>query len=221
MFENAADLASRIDLACLGPAVSRTEVQETAVRAREAGFAALVLPPAHLEAAAAILEGSRTALCGVVAFPLGATSLSVKLFEALQCELLGAVEIDVVLNHAAIRSRDRKGLKKEVASIMEKTPDLTHKFILEAGILEEDELKRALKVLHKARPAFVKTGTGMHGPVETDQVRRLRKDLDRRIRIKAAGGVTTPAQVEALVEAGADRIGTSSGFEILEAWEKG
>jgi len=219
VFDSPQDLAARIDLACLRPEATAGEVKDLCRRAREAGFAAVVLLPCHLETAAGVLEGSPVALCAAVAFPLGAATLPVKIFEAIQCEMLGARELDVVLDHSAVRARDRRRLRKEVVSIMSKTPDLLHKFILEVGTLEEADLRPALKAVARARPAFVKTGTGRHGPALHEQVRRLRKDLDARIRIKAAGGVRTLEEVEALVEAGADRVGTSAGFEILEAWK--
>lgn len=219
MFDSPQDLAARIDLAFLRPEATPAEVKDLCLRAREAGFAAVVLLPCHLQAAAGVLDGSPVALCAAVAFPLGAATLPVKMFEALQCELLGARELDIVLDHSAVRARDRRALRKEIASITSKTPDLLHKFILEMGTLEEAELRPALKAIGRAGPDYIKTGTGTRGPVTPEQVRRLRKDLDRRIRIKAAGGVRTLEELEALVEAGADRVGTSAGFEILEAWE--
>jgi deoxyribose-phosphate aldolase len=219
VFETARELAGRLEMAVLRPHATPDEVRETCRRAHEAGIGAVVLPGSLLEAGHSVLEDSDTRLVGVVGFPMGFQTLPVKLFEALQCLLLGADELDVVLDHVAARTGDRRALRHEVRSIMEKTPEASHKFILELSLLQEKAVRSALRVLDREGPAYVKCGTGSFGQgVTPEQVRRLRNGLRDTIRIKAAGGVRSLEQVEALVEAGADRVGTSEALGIVAEW---
>jgi deoxyribose-phosphate aldolase len=206
----------KIDLAVLAPGTGRQEILTACREARELGCASLCVAPAWVEEAYGALEGSAVAVAGVVGFPHGAATTLSKVFEALECIKNGAAELDVVIHVGAARSGDFKSIRREVAEIVKRTPDALHKFIVEMSLLTEDQLRRAVKAVAAADPAFVKSGTGTVGdPVTPGDVELLRRLTPRGVRIKAAGGIRTRAQAEALVAAGADRLGTSAARALL------
>ncbi len=210
------EIAARIDHTLLRAGATKEDVERHCREAVELGFRAVCLLPSHLRTAAAILEGTRVILCGVVAFPHGGSTLLGKTFEALEAVKHGAAEVDVVMNLSAIASGDRAAVEEEVRSIMARVPDCRHKFIVETGMFGSGQLDPVLKIMNQRRPAFVKTSTGVNAPGATPQVvAALRKALHRTIAVKASGGVRTTEQLAALVEAGAACIGTSAGVEIL------
>jgi deoxyribose-phosphate aldolase len=167
-----------------------------------------------------VLGGSDVLLCAAVAFPHGATTLLGKTFEALEAWKLGAVELDIVLNLSAIASGDRRSIEEEVRTLMDRTRECRHKFIVETGLFTPEQLRPVLRVMNQRRPAFVKTSTGVNARGATpEDVARLRSRLHASIGIKAAGGVRTLDQVRALVEAGASRIGTSAGSDMMRQYD--
>ena len=212
----AAALAARIDLAALSPGTGKVEVLAACREARELGCAAVCVVPAWVETAAAALQGSGVAVCGVVGFPLGGNTTLTKVFEALECMKAGASEIDIVIHVGAARSGETGLLEAEAREIVKRSPEMLHKFILEVGLLDDNQLKRAVKAVASASPAFLKTGTGMAGPpVTPDDVRKLRSLTPSKIRLKASGGIRTHEEAVALVAAGADRLGTSTPRALL------
>ena len=211
-----AEAAALIDHTLLRPGAAREEIVRHCREAIERGFRAVCLYPAHLAVAAEILSGSRVILAGVVSFPHGASTLLGKIFESLEAWKLGASELDIVLDLSAIASGDRARIEEEVRTLMERTEECRHKFIVETGMFHRDQIEPVLKVMNQRRPAFVKTSTGVNAPGATPEaVAHLRAALDKSIGIKASGGIRTPGQVEALVAAGATVIGTSDGVEIV------
>jgi deoxyribose-phosphate aldolase len=191
-------------------------VERHCAEAVEHGFRAVCLYPAHLAAAARALEGSRVLIAGVVAFPHGASTLLGKVFEGLEAYKHGAAELDIVLDLGAIASGDRDRIEEEVRTLMARVPECRHKLIVETGMFTHDQLAPVLKILNQRRPAYVKTSTGVNARGATpEDVAFLRKALHRSIGIKAAGGIRTVAQVEALVAAGATCIGTSAGVDLM------
>lgn len=210
------EIAARIDHTLLRPGATSAEVEAHCREALEHGFRGVCLLPVHLRRAAEILQGSAVVLCGVVSFPHGGSTLLGKTFEGLEAHRMGAAELDIVLDLSAIASGDRRKIEEEVRTLMLRVPECAHKYIVETGMFDEAALKPVLKVMNQRRPAFVKTSTGVNaGGATVEAVRHLRSVLHKSIRIKAAGGIRTLDQVEALVEAGADVVGTSSGMEIL------
>ncbi len=209
-------LAPLIDHTLLRRAVTRSDVERHCREALEHGFRGVCLYPGHLEAASRILAGSRVILSAVVSFPHGASTLLGKVFEALEAWKRGAADLDIVLCLSAIASGDRAAVEEEVRTLMARTPECRHKFIVETGLCSEDQLRPVLKVMNQRRPAFVKTSTGVLSPGATPEaVARLRALLDPPIGIKASGGIRTLDQVAALVAAGASCIGTSAGVDLI------
>ena len=212
-----AALARRIDLAVLSPGAGREEVRAACREARALGCASVCVAPAWVSEVAAALAGSAVRVGAVVGFPLGATTTLAKVFEALECVKEGAVELDVVIHVGAARSGDYRAVRSEAKEILRRTPEATHKFILEMSLLSERELARTVKAVTAAGPAFLKTGTGTAGPpVEPADVERLRRLVPKAIGIKAAGGIRRREQALALLQAGADRLGCSSPRSILQ-----
>jgi len=212
----AKELAALIDHTLLKPAATDEDLARHCREAMEHGFRAVCLFPSQLRAASAILSGSGVVLAGVVAFPHGASTLLSKVFEALEAWKLGASELDVVLNLHAIASGERAVVEEEIRTIMEKTPECRHKFIVETGLFSEEQLSPVLRILEQRRPAFVKTSTGVNAPGASPRdVALLRSRLHTSIGIKAAGGIRTLDQARDLVAAGASCIGTSAGVDLM------
>ena len=213
-----ARLARCLDSTLLRPDAGDDDIRELARHARGAGCAAVCVAPARLAAAARELAGSGTALAAAISFPHGAATLSTKSFEALEALRLGAGELDVVCDLDAVRRGDVGALEREMRTLRERTPEAVHKFILEVGLLPERSWRRLGEAVRRAAPAFVKTGTGVHGgPVTVAQVRRLVEAVGPAVRVKAAGGIRTLEQAEALLAAGAARLGTSRAAGLLAA----
>lgn len=211
------DLARLIDHALLKPGATGEETRRHCREALELGFRGVCLHPAQLKPAAEILAGSRLILSCAVSFPHGASTLLSKVFEALEAWKLGAAELDIVLNLSAIAGGLRDAVEEEVRTIMEKTPECRHKFIVETGLFTEAQLRPVLGVMNQRRPAFVKTSTGVNARGATpEDVSRLRSALHPAIGVKASGGIRRLSQVEALVASGATCIGTSAGVDLMK-----
>jgi deoxyribose-phosphate aldolase len=211
------EIAAKIDHTLLRPAATRDDVEKHCREAVEHGFRAVCLLPIHLRQASEILSGTEVIISGVVSFPLGGATLLGKVFEGLEAERLGASELDIVLNLSAIASGSRATIEEEVRTLMARVPECRHKMIVETGLFDRATLEPVLRIMNQRRPAFVKTSTGVNAPGATPEaVSQLRSILHRSIGIKAAGGVRTLAQAEALLAAGADLIGTSAGCGILD-----
>ena len=221
-FASAASLAAAIDHTLLKAEMRYGDAERIAAEALARGFRGVCVPPCHLGRVAAALKGSAVRPVTVVGFPLGSSTLYAKLFEALEGWRLGATELDVVINLSAIKSGDDELVRREMGEIMAKTPECGHKFIVEVGLLDDRELSRVCRIANDLKPRFLKTSTGMLAPpVSAAEVRKLRERLDPAIAVKAAGGIRTLAELEALAEAGASVFGTSSGVAILDSYASG
>lgn len=208
------DLAPLIDHALLPPAATPLQVEHWCAEADRYGFAAVCLAPTHVRQAVELLHGRSPQVCTVIGFPLGATTAAVKLYEAQEAAEQGATELDVVINLSWLKTGNTSALHQEMVDIVEATGQ-TVKAILEMGLLTADEKRLAAEVCMDAGVAFLKTSTGWQGGATVDDVKLLKGIAQDRIGIKAAGGIHTPEQAAALVEAGATRLGTSRGPEIL------
>jgi deoxyribose-phosphate aldolase len=170
----------------------------------------------HVALAAAQLRGSPVKVGAVVGFPLGATLTSVKVFEAEECLKLGAREIDMVMNIGALKAAERESFLNDVrgvAAVVHREGALL-KVIFETSLLTQDDKLRACQWSEEAGADFVKTSTGFLGGVATvEDVALLRRAV--KIGVKASGGIRTAADARAMIEAGADRLGTSSGVAII------
>jgi deoxyribose-phosphate aldolase len=222
LFSSHRDLAAVLDSTLLRPDADDRDVGDLARHARDSGCAAVCVLPSRLAAVTSILAGSSTAAAAAICFPYGAATTGTKSFEALEAVRLGATELDLVCDLAAVRRGDVKALEREIGEIMARTPEAIHKFILEVAWLPRGAWGKLGRVLRRLRPAFVKTGTGFNaGPATVEQVAALRETVGSDVAIKAAGGIRDLETAERLLVAGASRLGTSSAAALLaEALER-
>lgn len=220
-----ATLARCIDQTLLKPTVGFAEGAEWISASRDAGFAALCISPFLVPVAAQRLAGTSTAVCSVAGFPLGYTNTESKAAESRRLVELGCVEVDMVLNIAALLEGEdvfvTDDIRAVVASVAEASGGTAIvKVIVETGYLSEAEIDRACRLSVAAGAHYVKTSTGF-GPrgASVRDVEIMRAAVGPAIGVKAAGGIRDLDTARAMIEAGASRIGSSSGLEILEALE--
>jgi deoxyribose-phosphate aldolase len=219
MIPDDSSLARMIDHTNLRPEATEDQIIRLCRESREFGFAAVVVNAAYVPLAGSHLEGSDVKVATVVGFPLGATLSSVKRFEAREALKLGAREIDMVLNVGALKWGQREFVRSEIQSVAEVTHEQGGllKVILETVLLTEEEKKLACELSVRAAADFVKTCTGfLGGGATVEDVRLMREVVGPSIGVKASGGIRTAAGAKAMIEAGANRIGTSSGVRIIE-----
>ena len=212
-------VASMIDHTNLRPEATPDQIVRLCREAREFRFAAVVVNSAYVELAGSEVAGSDVKVAAVVGFPLGATLSSVKRFEAGESLKLGAREIDMVLNLGALKSGNRAFLESDIRTVAEETHDRGGllKVILETVLLSEEEKKLACELSVSGGADFVKTSTGfLGGGATVADVRLMRRIVGSNVGVKASGGIRTAADAKAMIEAGANRIGTSSGVKIME-----
>jgi len=213
------DLARFIEHTLLKPDTTLSEVRRMCEEANQYQFAAVCIPPLFVREAKRILgEGSTVKVATVVGFPMGYSAIAAKSEEIKRAVEDGADDIDAMINMAALKSDNWNHVSNDIESVAMATHmrGRTLKLILECGMLSEDDIRRLAEMAVAARAAYLKTGTGFNGfPATTDMVERLRAIAPPSLKIKAAGGIRTADQVLALVKAGADRIGTSAGLEII------
>jgi len=215
-----ADLASRIDQTLLRPDATRRETIGFCEDALPFGFATVCVLPSWVADACEVVEGSRTRVCTVAGFPHGNAPASAKQVEVATAVADGALEVDMVLNVSALRS----GSEILVFDEIQMAAEICHasgallKVILECALLSDDEKRRACKLSVEAGAGFVKTSTG-YGPsgATLHDIQLLRAAVGREIGVKAAGGIREIGFAKALLESGADRLGTSVGPALLGA----
>jgi len=213
-------LAPFIDHAVLDPLATSEQVQQACGEADRFGFAAVCVYPVHVRQAAELLHGKRPKVCTVVGFPTGASTSATKLYEAQLAVEHGAMELDVVINLGWLRSGQGEAVHREIAEICELT-GYPVKAILELGRLTPREKQLAAEVCLDAGVAFLKTSTGWGPGATVEDVRWLREFTGGRVGIKAAGGIRTWDQAVDLVLAGATRLGTSRGVDLLRQGANG
>ncbi|GAB4467016.1 MAG: deoxyribose-phosphate aldolase [Armatimonadaceae bacterium] len=218
------EFAKYIDHTLLKPDSTRREARRICEEAGANGFAAACILPAWVADAAEILADSETAVCTVVGFPHGNAPAAAKAAEAANAVADGATEVDMVINISALKS----GADLLVFDDIQQVVDMSEpggaivKVILECAYLTPDEMRRVCKMTMEAGAQFVKTSTGFgpHGAT-VDDIRVLRSAVGAEFGVKAAGGIRSVADALALIEAGANRLGTSSGIALLESFRSG
>jgi len=209
-------LRLRIEQTLLRPDATAAEVRAHCEEALRLGFVGVCVASGRVGEAAAVVRGRPIALVAAAAFPHGTASPDAKAFEAERAFGRGATDVDFVMHAGLAKDGDWDGVRREFSTLRAAAPEATLKVILETGLLTEDEIRRAAKCAVEAGLDFVKTSTGF-GPrgATVEDVRLLRSVVGARCRVKASGGIRTRAEALALVAAGADRIGTSRGPEIV------
>ena len=221
MFEDAGQLAHMIDHTLVRPAATIADVAASCEEAKKYGFNCVVVSGSHVARARDLLSGTLIKVCAVVGFPHGASTTTVKIVEAMEAMKNGASEFDIVINIGMMKSGRSDIVEIDLKNIIAMTPQKVHKIIIETGSLTPDEITRACQISVRSGAEFVKTSTG-YGPrgASAEDIRLIRQAVGTQCKIKAAGGIRDLAAVSALVEAGADRIGTSAGPAIMEEYIK-
>ncbi|MEJ7614313.1 MAG: deoxyribose-phosphate aldolase [Candidatus Fervidibacter sacchari] len=215
------EVAQRIDLAVLKPDATESDVLKGCEQAKFWGVKSLVVLPCWLELIVRELEGSEVVPSTVIAFPFGAETTEVKVATAKWAVQVGAGELDMVMAIGQFKSGNSDYVRRDIEAVVEAAKsvrsDVIVKVIIETGYLTDEEKRLAAQLVEAAGADFVKTSTGF-GPkgATVEDVKLLKQSVSERVKVKAAGGIRTWQQAQALLSAGADRLGTSSAAEILK-----
>ena len=214
------EMAAMIDHTLLKPTATGEDIARLCREAMEYSFAAVCVNSFHVPLARKLLNGSGVRVCAVAGFPLGANSTAVKAFEAADAVRSGAAEVDMVLNIGAMKGGRRdlvlEDITAVVAAVQTVDPGAVVKVIIETCCLDEAEKIAVCRLARDAGAGFVKTSTGFgDGGATASDVALMRNTVGPEMGVKASGGIKTAAQALAMVAAGADRVGTSSGVAIV------
>jgi deoxyribose-phosphate aldolase len=211
------ELAKMIDHTLLNPTATRNQVERLCDEAKSYEVYAVCVNSIWVPFAVNALQGTGVKVCSTVGFPLGTSLPSVKAFEAQTVVGLGAAEVDMVINVGELKSQDTATVLEDIEQVVKACKNAPVKVIIEAGYLTDEEKVRACKLAQEAGAAFVKTSTGFGSTGATvADVLLMRKAVGERFGVKAAGGIRTYKDCIAMIEAGANRIGTSSAVQILK-----
>lgn len=205
-----------IDHTLLKPESTKEQIEQLCKEAVEYDFASVCVNPYWVSYCAGLLKDSDVKVCTVIGFPLGATTSTVKAFEAKEAIQNGADEIDMVLNVGELKSKHYDEVLKDVETVREATKGKILKVILETCLLSDEEITKACQLCVQAKADFVKTSTGFNAAgANRHVVEVMKKAVGDDAYIKAAGGVRTPEDMDDMIEAGANRIGTSKGISLM------
>jgi deoxyribose-phosphate aldolase len=216
-------LANMIDHTLLKPDATQQEVAQLCFEARKYEFASVCVNPTWVPLCAQLLQASRVKVCTVIGFPLGATSSETKAFETETAIRQGATEIDMVINIGALKARDLETVAKDIRGVVKAahSHNIIVKVIIETALLTDEEKTIACLISKEADADFVKTSTGFAGGGATvHDVELMRKTVGPEMGVKASGGVRTFEDADAMIKAGATRIGASAGVKIIQGPSK-
>lgn len=207
-----------IEHTLLKPEATTDQIKALCREARENDFACACVNSCHAALAARELEGSNTAACCAVGFPLGAMLTGAKAAEAEIAVEQGATEVDMVINIGAAKEGNWALVEEDIRAVAEAThPGAILKVIIEACLLTDEEKRRACLCAKAAGADFVKTSTGLStGGATVEDVKLMRATVGRDMKVKAAGGIRTREDALAMIAAGADRLGTSAGLKLIQ-----
>jgi deoxyribose-phosphate aldolase len=211
-------LAGTIDHSLLRPNATREQLQKLCEEAMEYRFKAVCVNPIHVAEAAQILKGTMVLICSVVGFPFGTHSHKTKAFETKEVIRLGAQEIDMVIRVGALKEGRDLEVAEDIQSVVQSAGGNPVKVILETYYLTAEEIIRGCKLCVEAGASFVKTSTGFaEAGAKVEDVRLMRETVGKDFGVKAAGGIRTLEDALKMIEAGANRLGTSGSVAIVQA----
>lgn len=207
-----------IDHTLLKPQATKEQIIKVCEEAKKYGFASVCVNPYYTSLVRKELEGTDVKTCVVVGFPLGATTKEVKAFETKQAVENGAQEVDMVINIGALKDKEYDVVKEDIKAVVEAAKGKALvKVIIETCLLTDEEKVKACEIAKEAGADFVKTSTGFStGGATVEDIELMRKTVGKDMGVKASGGVRTREFAEAVIEAGANRIGASSSIAIVE-----
>jgi len=210
------DYALLIDHTLLKPEATKEQIATLCQEAKKYDFASVCVNPTWVADAAKHLEGAKSVVCTVIGFPLGAQTSATKAFETKDAIANGASEIDMVINIGALKSGQLDVVKSDIQAVVDAANGTLVKVIIETCLLTDEEKVVACQLSKEAGADFVKTSTGFStGGATAADIALMRKTVGPEMGVKASGGVRSLEDLEAMVEAGATRVGASSGVKIM------
>lgn len=213
------NLPALIDHTVLRQDATDVEVLRLCEEAKANGFTVIFIPPCYIDEAVAAVAGTGIRVGIPIGFPLGGHSTKTKVAEAVEAVQRGATVLDMVLNISRLKSADHDYVRADIAEVVKSTVGVEHKVILEICYLTHQEKRTACHLIVEAGADYVKTSTGFGAAGATvEDVRLLKEVVAGRAKVKASGGIRDWKTTRAMLEAGADRIGTSAGLKIIQEW---
>lgn len=210
------NIAKFIDHTMLKADTTTATIRRYCEEAKEYGFASVCVNTVHVPLVAELLKDSDVDTCCVVGFPLGAMLTTAKAFEAKEAVKAGATEVDMVINIGAIKDKNYDFVKEDIKAVVEASKPAIVKVIIETCLLTDEEKVKACELSVEAGAAFVKTSTGFStGGATVEDIALMRKTVGTAAKVKASGGIRTPEDAQAMLDAGADRIGAGNGVVLL------
>lgn len=212
------ELAKMIDHTALKPDTSRAQIEKLCEEAREFNFASVCVNPTWVSLAAEMLQGAEAKVCTVIGFPLGAVTTETKAFETNDAIQKGATEVDMVINIGALKDGNNDLVAQDIKAVVEAAKGKALvKVIIESCLLTDEEKTRACELSVKAGADYVKTSTGFStGGATVEDIKLMRNTVGPNIGVKASGGVRDLEGSQAMIDAGATRIGASAGVKIVQ-----
>jgi len=216
------NLPALIDHTILRPEATKADVLRLCREARQYAFTVIFIPPCYTADAVEAVAGSAVRVGIPIGFPLGGHATRIKVAEAVEGVRQGAAVLDMVINVSRLKSGDLDGVRQDIAEVVRATPEAEHKVILETCYLTDQEKMTACRLVVEAGADYVKTSTGFAvGGATAADVRLLKASVGGRAKVKASGGIRDWHSAREMLEAGADRIGTSASLKIIEEWSAG
>ena len=214
------ELAGMMDHTLLKAFSTPADIEKVCKEAMEIGAASVCVNPVNVKQAAALLKGSGVKTCTVIGFPLGANTPETKAFETKDAIANGAEEVDMVINIGAAKAGDFETVYQDIKAVVDAANGTLVKVIIETSALTDEEKKKACELAMEAEADFVKTSTGFgSGGATVEDVRLMKAVVGSRMAVKASTGINNRAICDAMLEAGAVRMGTSKGIRIVEGTE--
>lgn len=210
------NLAQYIDHTLLKPDATTDQIKKLCHEAAQFSFKGICVNSHYVPLAHSLLKETPVLIVSVIGFPLGACLTEAKAYEAKLAEARGANEIDMVINIGAVKEKLWAFVEQDIAAVTGAVK-IPVKVILETALLTNDEIVMASEISEKAGARFVKTCTGFSGGGATvEHIQMMRKSVSPKVEVKASGGIKTHEQAIALISAGATRLGTSSGVQLVQ-----
>ena len=211
------NIAHYIDHTLLKADTTCEQIIQLCEEAKTHHFATVCIPPSFIPMAKKALNGSSVKPITVIGFPLGYQCTETKVFETQKAIEDGALEIDMVINISALKDENFSLVENDIQSVVKAAQDIPVKVIIETALLSDEEKRQACQIILKTGAAFVKTSTGFStGGATLKDVQLMKEVVQNQIRVKASGGIKNKQDALKMIEAGADRIGTSSGVSIVK-----
>ena len=214
------NLSDYIDHTNLSKTATAEDIMKLCEEAKKYHFPTVCIPPYYVKAASEYLKGSTTEVCTVIGFPNGYNTTETKQYEAIDAIHNGAKEIDMVININALKNKDYDYVKDEIEAIRDSIEGRVLKVIIETCLLTEDEIIKMTEICNETFVNFIKTSTGFDKEgAKLDDVKLIMEHKNEVLEVKASGGIRNAKDAEEFIKAGATRLGTSHGIDIIKGDE--